>query len=298
MSATISLLNDKLWVAHAPVGVPAYDFAFSPLFAVRHPYRAPDGARLFVRTGAFADYAAAYQAYAERGFRLVNDPAAHRRATHLSAWYPRIRAHTPRSTVFPGVPTVAEVERAFDYPVFIKGERQTAGHAADLCIARNRVDLERILAAYAAHPVLHWQNLVCRTYVPLRQVTASMATDKVPPSFEFRTFWDRGHLVGAGPYWAGFASYTWTEQERTAALRIGQRVANAVDVPFLVVDLAQTADGTWICIECNDAQESGYGGVNPIALWQNLIDRTPEDTHGHRQHPRPERSTHVAGRDP
>jgi hypothetical protein len=43
-------------------------------------------------------------------------------------------------------------------------------------------------------------------------------------------------------------------------------------VPFLVIDIAQTAEGEWIVIECNDAQESGYGGVERLALWQEVFE--------------------------
>jgi len=43
------------------------------------------------------------------------------------------------------------------------------------------------------------------------------------------------------------------------------------DVLVLVVDVAQSIDGRWIVIECNDGQESGYAGVSPIGLWQNII---------------------------
>jgi len=42
-------------------------------------------------------------------------------------------------------------------------------------------------------------------------------------------------------------------------------------VPFLVVDVAITAKGRWIVIECNDAQESGYAGVSPLALWTSIL---------------------------
>ncbi len=44
-----------------------------------------------------------------------------------------------------------------------------------------------------------------------------------------------------------------------------------VEVPFLVVDVAQSIEGTWLVIECNDGQEAGYAGISPIGLWQSLI---------------------------
>lgn len=35
------LLEDVVWIATAPVGVPSYDFAFRSFFACRHPWRRP-----------------------------------------------------------------------------------------------------------------------------------------------------------------------------------------------------------------------------------------------------------------
>ena len=34
----------------------------------------------------------------------------------------------------------------------------------------------------------------------------------------------------------------------------------------------QTADGRWIVIEVNDAQESSFVGLNPLALWRGVIE--------------------------
>ena len=35
---------------------------------------------------------------------------------------------------------------------------------------------------------------------------------------------------------------------------------------------ARTADGRWIVIECNDAQESGHAGIPPQRLWRAVLD--------------------------
>jgi hypothetical protein len=82
-----------------------------------------------------------------------------------------------------------------------------------------------------------------------------------------------GVRADAGPYWASFAPYAWTPAEERAALAVAAEAARRVAVPFLVIDVAQTTDGAWIVIERNDAQESGYAGVSPFALWQRVIER-------------------------
>jgi hypothetical protein len=60
--------------------------------------------------------------------------------------------------------------------------------------------------------------------------------------------------------------------EDTVWIACAETGLSTYDFPFLVVDVAQTAEGKWIAIERNDGQESGYASVPPIALWNNLIE--------------------------
>ncbi len=110
-----------------------------------------------------------------------------------------------------------------------------------------------------------------REYVELRPVEDPFP-NRIPTSYEFRTFWWRGHLVGFGRYWWQGARYDITREEKADALLVAKRAARRINVPFLVVDVAQRRDGNWIVIECNDGQESGYTGVSPISLWRRMLD--------------------------
>ena len=76
-------------------------------------------------------------------------------------------------------------------------------------------------------------------------------------------------LLGWGCYWYQVAPYESADVE--LGLNIAQQASEQLQVPFLVVDIAKTADGRWIIIECNDAQESGYVGVAPQPLWRNIL---------------------------
>ena len=122
--------------------------------------------------------------------------------------------------------------------------------------------------AYAADPILHWQRPVVREFIDLDRIDGSVP-DKVPPAREFRTFWWRGRLVGCGPYWYQLDPYEADDLEK--GLSIAGEAARRLAVPFLVIDIARTAAGRWIVIECNDAQESGYVGISPLALWRNVL---------------------------
>ncbi|MCA9701651.1 MAG: ATP-grasp domain-containing protein, partial [Myxococcales bacterium] len=82
--------------------------------------------------------------------------------------------------------------------------------------------------------------------------------------------WWRQELVGIGRYWWQGRDYGLSPAEERSAVAIAGEAARRVDVPFVVIDVAQQIDGTWIVIECNDGQESGYAGVSPFAMWQTI----------------------------
>jgi len=254
-----------------PIGVPIYDFDFRRFFDCRTPYEPPLRLPAVARVGAFADYGRLFEDCAALGIDLVHSPEEHIRCSTLPRWYPLIAQHTPRSRWYSEAPAFPEIEAAFALPIFIKGSRQTSRHRAAGHIIRNRDDYAAAAAMFRSDPILRWQDFVCREFVPLRPVPGGME-GRIPASFEFRTFWWRGELVGAGRYWYEASEYRWSEHEREAALAVARLAVAAVQCPFLVVDLAQTAAGRWIVIECNDGMESGYAGASPFALWQAITD--------------------------
>lgn len=269
----ILLLEDKVWLLVSQVGVPIYDFNFRDLFHTRSPYNPPAMIDVVARVGAPADYDQFYGECQQDGIRLINSPEEHRRASQLDAWYSLLSDFTPKSICFPGRPTLEQVKEQFDWPVFMKGTRQTSRHQRKLSIIHDNDEFRIAMESYAHDPILGWQDAACREFVPLRRLTDDDADEtKMPRSFEFRTFWWKGQLAGAGRYWWEGAAYDWTARERSAGLAIAAEAARRVNVPFLVVDIAQTKTGRWIVIECNDGQESGYAGVSPFGLWQKIVD--------------------------
>ena len=265
------LLDDAVWIACAETELPSYDFPFNRFFACRRPWLRPDHISAIGRFGVTTNYSQLYTELQTRGVQLIHSPEQYRLVSELTEWYPRIRELTPRSEWFSEPPAPEVVEELFGWPVFVKGSRQTSRHRADLSIIHSSEEFERVAELYRHNPILHWQPFVCREYIRLRPVEGG-AGDKIPPSFEFRTFFWRGECVGAGPYWAAFSSYNWTRAEEQEAMALAYEVARRIGAPFLVIDVAQTVEGNWIAIECNDGQESGYAGVPPIGLWNNLIE--------------------------
>lgn len=262
--------ESAVWIANRRTNIPAYDFAFAPLFQISRP-RVTESVTIAGRIGAILNYPKTYDMLAEYGFHLINSPEQHQLASELEQWYPLIESLTPKSKVYDQFPDFSEVKREFDFPIFIKGNRQTSKHNQALSIAKTPDEFEKIKEEYAKNAILHWQKVVIREFVDLKPMEYE-TNDKVQISYEFRTFWWKNKLVGAGHYWSQYLEYNWTTDEQKAAIEIAQSAVQILNVPFIAVDLALTKDGNWIIIECNDAQESGYCGVRPFNLWKNIIE--------------------------
>lgn len=269
----IILLEETVWLLAESAGLPIYDFNFRQWFHCTSPYERPSNICAVARVGALKDYDRYYLECIEDGIALLHSPEEHLRASQLDKWHPLISDFTPRSVCFKAKPTLSDVKAYFSWPIFMKGARQTSRHQRKLSIIESDSAFCEAIEAFSRDPILSWQEVVCREFVSLRRLEdPDEDSTKLPRSFEFRTFWWKGKFAGAGRYWWEGKGYDWTENERIAALAMGEEAARKVAVPFLVVDLAQTADGRWIVIECNDGQESGYAGVSPIGLWQKIVD--------------------------
>ncbi|MES2638952.1 MAG: ATP-grasp domain-containing protein [Myxococcota bacterium] len=267
MSDDLFVLEGRLPVLAAPVGLASYDYDFRAHFQCRSLLVAPDGP-VIARVGAIDDYAPRYHALLADGIRLIHDPDEHDRCSLASGWAPLLAELTPETWVADELPPVAEVEARFGWPVFVKGDRQTSRHRGELSIARSPEHYERIRAAWGGDRILRWQRAAVRRFVPLRYV--GERPEGIQASHEFRVFCWRGCVVGVGAYWTSHA-YAATAPELAAITRLAEEAARRVAVPFLVVDVAQAATGEWLVIECNDAQEASYAGVVPLALWAAIL---------------------------
>ncbi len=267
----LTCVEDTLWCVVSPTGDPTYDFSFEEQFACRHPWQLDGQVRAVARMGAASDYAQRYHNLREQGVELIHTPEEYRRTSELPVWYPLIDDLTPRSVWFEQLPPADQIEDQFDWPVFLKGERQTSRHQRRLSIIESRRQFEEVMSEWQRDPILAWQRVVCREYVPLRRIDTIDTSHNMPRSFEFRSFWWNNRCVGIGEYWVA-EHYKPTDDEMVELLKTAQAAVDRIDVTFLVVDVAQTAEGDWIVIEVNDGQDSGYGGVPRRAMWQHIVD--------------------------
>lgn len=120
--------------------------------------------------------------------------------------------------------------------------------------------------------ILSWQKMAVREYVKLQTVDEASYPEMVPISYEFRFFCFEGKCVGYGPYWYMGNKYSMRPEDEKETLKLSEWVTERVEASFIAVDLAKTAAGEWTVIEINDAQESGFVGINPVTLWKHTIE--------------------------
>mgnify|MGYP001942853059 CR=1 FL=1 len=268
----LTRIEDSLWILNTHIGLGVYDFDFERYFSCHHPVWWEGTIQAIARMGAAPDYAQRYNDLLQFNVELIHTPEQYERSSKLPVWYPILEGLTPRSVWFDTFPTPEAIEAHFDYPIFIKGERQTNKHSRHQSIIESPQHLREVLQIWHNEPILRWQRVVCRHFERLRQVAPDLGGG-LPVSFEFRSFWWHGRCVGIGPYWTS-PRYSLNDAERRDALNLGRQAAGRLDLPFVVIDLAQTIDGRWIVIECNDAQDSGYAGVPRHLMWRHILDGT------------------------
>lgn len=263
------IMEDILPIMTKSVGVRVYDYDFRNFFRVRSVLCPPNQPAV-ARIGTFKDYSTTYAELITEGITLVHTPEEHNRCSLLPCWYPLIADLTPKSIVYPSLPSAKLVEQDFNWPIFVKGERQTHKHRKSLSVIENREQFEQLLVNWKQDTMLHWQKMACRQFIPLQLVEEPVA-DRLPSSYEFRLFYWKQQLVSIGRYWYESINYELSDKERAQVVELADEVARCVSVCFLVVDVAKTAEGKWIVIEVNDGQESGYAGNNARLLWENIL---------------------------
>lgn len=248
-----------------------YDFNFRINFECKSVISEVD-VPVLLHIGAIEDYAGIESALEEMGMKLLIHEAEHLRCSTIENWYPALEERTPFTKIYTELPDVEEMIKDFSFPVFIKGNRQTNKHKRSHCIIENVEQYKTLRHKWKNDRVLSWQKAAVREYVPLQVIDSESFPDMVPISYEFRFFYYEGKCMAYGPYWQTGYRYALSENELSKVLELTDWAAERLGVIFPTIDVAKTASGEWIIIEVNDAQESGFVGVNPLILWNNTIE--------------------------
>lgn len=254
-----------------------YDFNFRNNFECKSIVSSSEKPVL-LHIGAIENYSEVVEALEEIGMKPLISEEEHLRCSTIEKWYPILKEKTPFTVVYDIFPDLQDVEKQFSFPIFIKGNRQTNRHKKTQCIIENAVDYEKLKLEWEKDPVLYWQKVAIREYVPLKTIDAKSFPDQVPISYEFRFFCFEGKCMGYGPYWYMGQNYSMAPEDKEEAVQLAEWAAGKLSAVFPAIDLAKTADGRWILIEVNDAQESGFVGLNSISLWRNVVEAAQDRT--------------------
>lgn len=261
----------KISVLLRKTGNDVYDFNFRNHFECKSVVSGID-APVLLHIGAIKDYAAVEKALKEMGMATLISEEEHLRCSTIECWYPLIKDRTPFTKIYDELPSTDNLLQDFSFPVFIKGNRQTNHHKKSQCIIENVEVYEKLREEWKSDDILSWQKAAVREYIPLQIIDETSFPDMVPLSYEFRFFYFEGKCMAYGPYWYMGKKYALQKEELDSVLKLTDWVSDQLDVIFLAIDVAKTSNGDWIVIEVNDAQESGFVGVNPIVLWNNTIE--------------------------
>ncbi len=141
----------------------------------------------------------------------------------------------------------------------------------------------RIGAELSCDGLIGQQGVVIRQFVPLEVFETSVSG--VPLANEWRIFYWRGARLAYGYYWGNIDDWAPVERARADFEAHGLPFADAVaariadKAPFVVIDIARTAEGRWVVVELNDASQAGLNGtVDPQALFGALARSLARDS--------------------
>ncbi len=208
------------------------------------------------------EYAELYEACAARNLRLLNRPEQYARAHSLEQAYPLLRELTPETLFATSPGQLGAVVAALGLPVFVKGAVQALkGLGWSSCAARTQADVERIADALWDDHDRSGGVVAVRRLVRLRHRRSE--TDGFPVGREFRVFLYRDEPLACGYYWKGDDELAALgDDERATVLSLARRASERLGVPYVAVDVGQLEDGSWVVIECGDAQFCGYCQVD------------------------------------
>ncbi len=196
---------------------------------------------------------------------LINSYRQHCYVADLRNWYYDLGDYTPR--------TWFALDQIPDKgPFFLKGQTNSKKHQWNShAYAEDKHQAMQVYQNLATDGYIGHQQIYIRQFVPLKNITTGL--NGLPISEEYRFFCYKKEILTSGFYWSSVDeelsnTYSADVVPRDFLTKIMDIVSNHIN--FYVIDVARTATGEWIVIECNDAQQSGLSANKPEVLYKRL----------------------------
>ncbi len=205
-------------------------------------------------------YAALYDALADRRVTLVNSPEQYEHCHYLPRWYKTLEGHTPRSVwTQAGDTSLARLmvllQSFGDRPVIVKDFVKSRKHEwAEACFIPSAADAEAVARVTGRFLELQGDDLsgglVLREFMDFEPLAPHVRSG-MPLTREFRLFFLDGEPIQVSRYWdqGDYAG-------ETPPLEYFTRLAANVESRFFTMDVAKTKQGEWLVVELGDAQVS------------------------------------------
>jgi len=276
---------EGLGIEYACVSFEALIYERDPAKAVgRVPLTSPPGLGLYrgwmLSPGRYTQL---YEALAERGVRLINDPTAYLHCHYLPESYRRIEPYTPRTVWLRtgadvSTDTVMELLRPFGAaPVivkdFVKSRKHEWEEACYIPSAADRVAVERVVRKFLDLQGEDLaEGLVFREFVEFERL-GSHSKSGMPLTKEFRLFFLDHQPLCWMQYWeeGDYGS-------ATPPLDRFHEIARSVQSCFFTMDVAKRKDGKWMVVELGDGQVAGLPeSADVSAFYAALLRQWPAD---------------------
>ncbi len=206
-------------------------------------------------------YEQLYQALADKGIRLINDPTAYTHCHYLPESYSVIEAKTPKSVWLPMSDfsldrVMADLQPFGDRPMIVKDYVKSQKHywteACFIPSATNRAEVERVVNRFIELQDTDLNvGLVFREFVEFEALTQHSKSG-MPLTKEFRLFVYEGQPFFATEYWEE-GEYKDLQPPTEQFLGITQNVKSR----FFTMDIAKQKNGDWLIVELGDGQVAG-----------------------------------------
>lgn len=210
------------------------------------------------------------------GADLINSYEEHLYAADIRKWYPDLAKPTPFSAMLTPQTWMSSEElmddKTYHGPYVVKGITNSKKHSWKThMFAQTKTEAIEVMARLQEDTLIGQQPIVFRRFIPLK--IYDIAVNGMPIGYEWRFFIAYGEVLCGAWYWS---SYIREDVEPPPATRVpaaflGEVVRRIRDhINFVVVDVAETAEGEFMVVELNDGQMSGPSENNLGELYRTL----------------------------